>query len=335
MLIFLDSISYFLAGLIYRSSKMITVFSALSSTILVIFFNTIINRFVEKTEAESLPISKIIFFFLITMFHLFLVFVFSEIYVVLKNDFFKTIIMVIIICQVLINLFIYRHLEYVNKSYRIEKQMIESSKQNELKNIYYMGLKDKYEENRKIIHDFKNYIQSLETAYKNEDSKLSNNIRTQIYEKLETKNIKYKTSSDILDILLEDKEAIAIKEMIKFIFLMEILDLSFIKELDIVIIFGNLYDNAIEACRDVEDNRYIETKIYLIQEMIVIKIVNTCSNELKYKNNKLCSTKDKHSGLGTSNIDKTVKKYNGIFNIKIENNLCTSVISIPINIANN
>lgn len=34
--------------------------------------------------------------------------------------------------------------------------MIESNKQMELKTMYYNGLKERYDENRKIIHDFKN-----------------------------------------------------------------------------------------------------------------------------------------------------------------------------------
>ena len=103
----------------------------------------------------------------------------------------------------------------------------------------------------KKIHDFKNYIQVLENIGNiNRDS--SNNLKNQLYTVLDKGKSKYHTSSEILDVILMDKENVASKAGIEFIFKMEILDISFISEIDIITIFGNLYDNAIEANEEIK-----------------------------------------------------------------------------------
>ena len=57
---------------------------------------------------------------------------------------------------------------------------------------------------------------------------------------------------------------------------MEIIDLSFISDIDIITIFGNLYDNAIEANICDFDYKYINTSIYQIKQTIIIRIENSC-----------------------------------------------------------
>ena len=108
-----------------------------------------------------------------------------------------------------------------------------SNQQLELKRIYYTNLKKSYEENRKIIHDFKNYIQVLENTYKKNKSG-ADILKEQLYNKLDLNKVKYQTSSEILDIILMDKENESQKKGIEFIFKMEILDISFISEIDIM-----------------------------------------------------------------------------------------------------
>lgn len=66
----------------------------------------------------------------------------------------------------------------------MEKEVIEIHQQLEMKKMYYTNLKKTYEQNRKIIHDFKNYIQVLEKTYKKNEN-ASNNLKRQLYDVLE------------------------------------------------------------------------------------------------------------------------------------------------------
>ena len=107
--------------------------------------------------------------------------------------------------------------------------------------------------------------------------------------------------------------------------------INFFTELDAITVFGNLYDNAIEACEEVQkNNRFISTKIYQVKRMVIIKIENSCYNQIKYDNGETVSTKKGHKGIGLKNINSVLKKYNGIFDININHNNCTVIISIPL-----
>lgn len=329
ILIFLDMIAFFIVGLIYPSSDEIIIFRTLSASLIVLLFNMIIRRYISFTRIENVPVKEIIIYLIITVFYIFIIYILSRDYDLLKDSFSKGIIIFFVIGQIMIDLIIYYYLNFVGLSYKMEREITEARQQLELKRIYYMNQKKAYEKNRKIIHDCKNYIQTLENTYKKNRS-VAENLKEQIYKELDTDKIKYKTSSEVLDIILMDKENEALKNEIKFIFKMEIIDISFISEIDIITIFGNLYDNAIEANKENIKEKHIETSIYRIGEMLIIRMENSCSNKLEYFGNKFKSTKENHYGIGLSNISETINKYNGIFNIEIIEEKCQVIISIPI-----
>ena len=103
--------------------------------------------------------------------------------------------------------------------------------------------------------------------------------------------------------------------------------MSFISDMDITTIFSNLLDNAIDACREIDKSR---RKIRIIMRaqmgLIVIKITNSCAynhiSNIKFGH----STKENHSGIGLFNVRKAVEKYEGIMDIKRDNNtFCVSI----------
>lgn len=157
ILIFLDTIAFFLVGFIYSSHEDINIFRTLSSTLLVLLFNMIIKKYIYFTKIEDVPLREIIIYLVITVFYIFLIYILSKDYDLVKNQFSKSMILFIVIAHVLIDTVIYYYLNFVGLSYKMEKEMIEANKQIEIKNIYYTNLKRNYEENRKIIHDFKNH----------------------------------------------------------------------------------------------------------------------------------------------------------------------------------
>lgn len=329
LLIFLDTITFFIVGLIYQSNENINIFRILSASLIVLFFNMILRRYISFTEIENIPVKEIIIYLIITTFYIFVMYILSINYDLLNNKFSKGIILFFVIGQIIIDVIIYYYLNFVGLSYKMKNKIIEANQQLEIKRIYYTNLKKSYEENRKIIHDFKNYILVLENTYE-KNKNVADNLKEQLYKTLDTSKAKYRTSSEILDIILMDKENEAIKKEIEFVYKMEILDISFISEIDIITIFGNLYDNAIEANTGNDKKKYIKTAIYKMGEMLIIRVENSCNNKLKYVGGKIKSTKDNHCGLGLNNICQSVKKYNGDFQIDISEKNCRVIISIPI-----
>lgn len=96
-----------------------------------------------------------------------------------------------------------------------------------------------------------------------------------------------------------------------------------VTDVDMTIIMGNLLDNAIEACLNVEDkSRYINLDIVCGYGRIDIMMKNSSNDKMEIINNHIQSgkkDKDNH-GYGLDNIKKTVGKYNGYFKIHSVNN---------------
>ena len=83
--------------------------------------------------------------------------------------------------------------------------------------------------------------------------------------------------------------------------------------IDIVIIIGNLIDNAIEATSKLKENKKIDMSIEFSRNVLYISVVNLFDGDLIFKNKKLKTThvdKEYH-GLGLQSVQKSIEKYYG------------------------
>ena len=98
--------------------------------------------------------------------------------------------------------------------------------------------------------------------------------------------------------------------------------LDFIDDMDICIIFGNALDNAIEACKKIENKseRYIHIKNVVLPEYMLLNISNSFSGEFKTENALFVTTKkdSENHGFGLKNIRSSVEKYGGTMTAKAD-----------------
>lgn len=86
---------------------------------------------------------------------------------------------------------------------------------------------------------------------------------------------------------------------------------------DMVVIIGNLLDNAIEACSRVDNDKRIHINIRYSEGSLFIFTKNTYDGSVEYKDGKIKTTKKDsgNHGIGLNNIESILKKYNGIMKI--------------------
>lgn len=117
--------------------------------------------------------------------------------------------------------------------------------------------------------------------------------------------------------------------------LMSINDLGNLKmeDEDIVILLGNLLDNAIEACEKIETNpKWIKVRFLVQEENVIISVRNPILELIEIEDGKIISTKDNRAehGIGLKNIQSVVDKYGGECAYSSNQGFFTYTIEIPL-----
>ena len=117
--------------------------------------------------------------------------------------------------------------------------------------------------------------------------------------------------------MLSAKRAEAENKNIKFISKINIPSLLPINEEDICIIFGNILDNAIEACERISGGRYISLLLAYDGKDLTLKVENSCSSETSADYGTIKSDKENH-GIGRHSIEHTLDKYNAVYYTEVQ-----------------
>lgn len=193
--------------------------------------------------------------------------------------------------------------------------------QDETQQMRYEELAKHGEENRQLLHDMKHHIMVLQGCCEADDMDSISEYLTKMGVMIQ-KNMQQKwTGHRVLDVVLNQKKKDAENAGILFeIDCKWFQNISLEKE-DIVSLFGNLLDNAIEACRKIKEEKpYIHVSLKQQEQILYINIVNSIENAPVIKNNLILSSKRNNGyGYGLKSVKKIVEKYDGMLVIEADN----------------
>lgn len=171
---------------------------------------------------------------------------------------------------------------------------------------------------KKLMHDNKQHAELISNLIKQQEYDLSLDYINKVQNAYKINQVKEYTRNKIIDAILNSKLEECSKENIKVDIDIKIPEKTGIDKIDLCIIIGNLFDNAIEASKKVEDEarRNITITLKLVENKFIFKIVNTYDGVINVQADKILTTKGKRDehGIGLMNVKDTVKKYNGTFN---------------------
>lgn len=208
---------------------------------------------------------------------------------------------------------------------------------NELLENNYKNLKDLYETNSKLFHDFKNHIRVI-NGLLNDDKieELKNYVSGFELKDRSSGDIKW-TEDTVVNFILNNKISLAQQKGIIVNANIDFPLKTNITSNDMTTMLANLFDNAIEACEQIAagGDRHIDLVIRRINGMLFIKFENSCQTKpMIDKDNLLTVKRDKQlHGWGLKSVKSTVRKYDGSidFQYSQEKQLFRTVLNLSFN----
>ncbi len=169
-------------------------------------------------------------------------------------------------------------------------------------------------------HDFRHQLQNVrksgnitEKAIKDVEKSIA------IYDSL------IKTNNEVLDVILSNFYLRCQNNNILFTCMVDGEKLNFMDEIDIYSLFGNMLENALECEQKVfpKENRFISLIAQQANGVLSIRAENYYKGDAVVKDGTVITTKtDKnYHGFGMKSMQRIVDKYNGQFNVVIDDDM--------------
>ena len=214
----------------------------------------------------------------------------------------------------------------------------------------YQMLEEQYRQSERLRHDMKNHIVALSGLLENKEyKKMAEYLKAMEYSgNLGSGEI---TGSTAVDAILYQKRTYAEQNNILWECNVKIPKVCDINEFDLCVLFGNLLDNAVEACERMHSgvNRFINIQSKTVKGCFLLEIRNstemtdtpsaryTSADISRMSHNRsdvpsmLYTHKknpEKH-GIGLLNIDDVVRNYSGAMDIDVKDGIFMTSILIP------
>ena len=214
-------------------------------------------------------------------------------------------------------------------SRRIDRQL--AAYQRELIDTHYREVENMYRQIRGWRHDYRNHIQVMKALAANGDLDGLKAYLDELDTDLNTVDTVIKTGNAMADAILNSKISLARSRNIPVQADAHIPVQLRMSELDLCVILGNLFDNAIEASLALpEGQRMIRVYMDMKGTQLYISFTNfTAAKKQRKLGQRFATTKGEGHGFGLVRIDNIIDRLDGYLTRNSEDGAFTTEILIP------
>ena len=212
---------------------------------------------------------------------------------------------------------------------RLHKKL--AAYQREIMETHYRETETMYQEMRGWRHDFRNHLQLLKSYAQKGDLDAVQAYLAELEQDLSRVDPAVKTGNTMADAILNSKISLARSKGVPVRADARIPVKLSISDLDLCVILGNLFDNAIEASLALpEDKRLIRVYMDMKGTQLYISFTNfTAAGKQRKLGRRFATTKGEGHGLGLVRIDNIIDRLDGYLSRNSEDGAFTTEILIP------
>ena len=184
-------------------------------------------------------------------------------------------------------------------------------------------------EMRGYKHDFHHHLQALKGQLEAGEIERALLYIDELDNKLMNVDTLLKTGNVSLDAILSAKIAQAKAEGISVTVKAVVPDALTISDVELSIVVGNLLDNAIEACRIANGERFIRIYMTIKGKMLYFSMLNSAGEKQKKKGSLFSSRKNGLHGFGLRRAETIIEEHGGWVKYNSEDGAFTSEFLVP------
>lgn len=214
--------------------------------------------------------------------------------------------------------------KYVDKKF--------SAYQHDLIETHYSEVDNMYRKMRGWRHDYRNHIQTMKVLAAEGDLDALKKYLDKLDEDLNTVDVVVKTGNKMTDAILNSKISLAKSKGINVIADAKVPVELKMSDIDLCIVIGNLFDNAIEASLALpEEERLIRLYMDIKNTQLYMCLTNfTSVKKLKKQGGRYVTTKGEGHGFGLVRVDDIIERYGGYISRNSEDGAFTTEIMLPV-----
>jgi sensor histidine kinase regulating citrate/malate metabolism len=180
-------------------------------------------------------------------------------------------------------------------------------------------------------HDYHDHLQALKAYLRAGDVAAAQDYLNQLEDKLDEVDPLVHSGNTLLDAIVNAKLTLAEHEHIPTNVKVLVGTTPLIDDVDLVVIVGNLLDNALEAITAQPEGELRRLRVYIsiLKQQLYISVTNTRPADQVIDIN-YASTKNDKRGLGIRRINRLVAKYGGVINRQYADDVFVTEIALPI-----
>ena len=194
----------------------------------------------------------------------------------------------------------------------------------------YKMLAEQYRQSERLRHDMKNHIIALSALSRNKEwEKLDDYLKNMEGTALDTAGDL--TGNKAVDAILYQKQRQAEWENIKWECDVRMPKECCINEFDLCVLFGNILDNALEACGRMrgDECRFINIQAKTVKKCFLIEVKNSMDKAEKFTEGFTNKGDSQKHGIGLMNVSDVVDSYNGAVHKEVGKGIFVISILMP------
>ncbi len=204
----------------------------------------------------------------------------------------------------------------------------------------YQMMEQQYSQAERLRHDLKNHVLALRGLWEERAWDKLGDYLKRMEDSAQFGANEEATGNRAVDALLFQKRKMAEDRQIVWECDVQIPKRCRISEFDLCVLFGNILDNAVEACmrlqqgeREAGRRPFINVQARTVKKCFLLEVRNSMREAEKQGNRFVEKENPQRHGIGLLNVGDVVRGYDGVMNTEIQNGVFDISVLLPIGVS--